>query len=118
MIPSKPIQLKDWVPTNPNRETRRKLEKEIAKLKPLLKIDSAFAQAISGTDVDYDLILGFYKAEYKREAELLISRNRFECFDIIENFIELKYGYDKEKVKCYDNSVQLLEPIRKFINRK
>ena len=113
----KPIQLKDWVPSNPNRETRRKLEKEIAKLKPLLKIDSAFAQAASGTDVDYDLILGFYKGEYKKTAELLLARNRFECFDIVENFIELKYGYDKEIVKKYSDSIQILEPIRKFINR-
>ncbi len=117
MIPSKPIQLKEWVSTNPNRGTRRKLEKEIAKLKPLLNIDSAFGLAASGADVDYDLIFGFYKAEYKKTAELLLARNRFECFDIIENFIELKYGYEKEKIKRYDNSVQLLEPIRKFINR-
>jgi hypothetical protein len=117
MIPSKPIQLKDWVPSEPNRETRRKLEKEISKLKPLLNIDSAFQKAALETDVDYDLILGFYKGEYKKTAELLLSQNRFECFDIIENFIELKYGYDKEKVKKYDNKVQILEPIRNFVNR-
>jgi hypothetical protein len=113
----KPIQLKDWVPENPNRETRRKLEKEISKLKPLLRIDSAFASAMSETNVDYDLILGFYKAAYKRTAELLFLRNRFECFDIIENFIELKYGYDKVNVKKYENGVSILKPIQKFINR-
>ena len=60
----KPIQLKDWVPSNPNRETRRKLEKEIEKLKPLLKIDYAFAEAALSADVDYDLMLGFYGGEY------------------------------------------------------
>ncbi len=113
----KPIQLKDWVPSEPNRETRRKLEKEIAKLKPLLNIDSAFQKAASETDVDYDLILGFYKGEYKKAAELLLSRNRFECFDIIENFIELKYGYDKEKVKAYDKGISITKPIQKFVNR-
>lgn len=111
----KPIQLKDWVPSNPNRETRRKLEKEIAKLKPLLNIDSAFGLAASGTDVDYNLILGFYKAEYKRTAELLLARNRFECFDIIENFIEIKYGV--EKVKAYDKGVSVIKEISKFVNR-
>jgi hypothetical protein len=111
----KPIQLKPWVPSNPNREMRRKLEKEIAKLQPLLKIDSAFAEAISGTDVDYDYMFRFFKGEYKREAELLLARNRFECFDIIENFIELKYG--TEKVKAYDKGVSILKPIQNFINR-
>lgn len=114
----KPIQLKDWVPSDPekiNRETRRKLEKEIAKLKPLLNIDSAFAQAASSTDVDYNLILGFYKAEYQKTAELLLARNRFECFDIIENFIELKYGV--EKVKTYNNGISITKEISKFVNR-
>lgn len=113
----KPIVLKPWVPSNPNREMRRKLEKEIAKLQPLLRIDSAFAKAASDGDVDYDLMLGFFGAEYQKTADLLLNRNRFECFDIIDNFIHVKYGYDKDKVKKYDNSVQLLEPIRKLINR-
>ena len=96
---------------------RRKLEKEIAKLQPLLRIDSAFAQAASDGEVDYDLMLGFFGAEYQKTADLLLNRNRFECFDIIDNFIQVKYGYDKDKVKKYDNSVQLLEPIRKLINK-
>lgn len=113
----KPIQLKDWVPSEPNRETRRKIEKEITKLMPLLNIDRAFVKAASETDVDYELILGFYKGEYKKSAEIILSRNRFECFDVVENFIELKYGYDKEKVKKYDNQVNILEPIRNFVNR-
>lgn len=113
----KPISLKDWVPSEPNRETRRKIEKEINKLMPLLNIDRAFAKAASETDVDYDLILGFYKGEYKKSAEIILSRNRFECFDVVENFIELKYGYDKKKVKKYDNQVKILEPIRNFVNR-
>lgn len=113
----KPIQLKPWVPSNPNREMRRKLEKEIAKLHPLLKIDSAFAQAMLLPSVDYDLALGYYGAEYQKRADELLHRNRFECFDIIDNFIQVKYGYDKDKVKKYDNKVQLLEPIRKLINR-
>lgn len=113
----KPIQLKPWVPSNPNREMRRKLEKEIAKLQPLLQIDSAFAQAASDGSVDYDLILGFFGREYQKTTDILLNRNRFEYFDIIDNFIQVKYGYDKHKVKKYDNKVQLLEPIRKLINR-
>lgn len=113
----KPIQLKPWVPSSPNREIRRKLEKEISKLQPLLKIDSAFSQAASDGNVDYDLMLGFFGDEYQKTADILLNRNRFECFDIIDNFIQLKYGYDKDKVKKYDNKVQLLEPIRKFINK-
>lgn len=113
----KPIQLKDWVPSNPNRETRRKLEKEIEKLKPLLKIDYAFAEAIMEGRVEYDLMLGFFGQQYKEAVDLLLSRNRFQCFDIVDDFIRLKYGYDKEKVTKYDNSVQILEPIRKFINK-
>lgn len=113
----KPIQLKDWVPVNPNRALRRKIEAEIAKLKPLLNIDYAFSEAVLDAKIDYGLIFGFYKAEYQKTAELILTRNRIECFDVIENFIELKYGYDKTSVKNYDGGISILKPIIKFINR-
>lgn len=106
MIPSKPIQLKDWVPSEPNREIRRKLEKEISKLKPLLKIDSAFAEAASGTDVDYDYMLRFFKGEYKRTVEKLLYNNRFECFDIIEDFIEINTDTTKRKLNAMIRAFQ------------
>jgi hypothetical protein len=113
----KPFWIKDWVPSNPNRETRRELLKELEKLRPLAKIDAAFASILETEDIDYDLTLGFYKGEYKKACTIIMGRNRFKYWDINENFIQDKYGYDKEKLKKYDNKIQLLEPIRKFINK-
>jgi hypothetical protein len=112
-----PIILKKWIPINPNRALRRKIEKEWKKLAPLLNIDKAFQKAAIDGQVDYDLIFGFYKDSYKTTANLLFSKHRFVCFDIIENYIELQYGYDKEEIRKSKSTIKILEPIRNFLNK-
>jgi hypothetical protein len=112
-----PIKLKDWIPKTPNRALRRKIEREWKKLVPLMNIDKAFNRAVLDGQIDYDLILGFYKDRYKSTASFLFFQNKFECFDIVENYIELQYGYDKEKIRKAKSTIKILEPIRNFLNK-
>lgn len=116
-----PIRLKETVASVPqNRHTRRLIEKEFSKLKPLLKIDKAFEKILleeSSIDIDYPLVFGFFRGEYKRECELLFHANKITLFEINENYINEKYGYDKSQMRKHGSTVQLLEPIRKFVNR-
>lgn len=112
-----PIRLKDWIPMDPNRALRRKIEKEGNKLVALLNIEKAFTEAVLDGKLHYDLILGYYKDKYNSTADLLFSKNKFECFDVVENYIELKYGYEKVKFRKSQSTIKILEPIRNFINR-
>lgn len=53
----------------------------------------------------------------KQKAWIPANPNREIRRHLEREFIEEKYGYERSTFTPYENGVQILKPIRKFINR-
>ena len=97
-----------------NRQYRNKFRKESAKCKILFAIDRAFREALNADiDVSFEEMYGYYNSRYKKACSALNETNKFTFFRINENYIKEVYGTDM--VKPYNNDIQIVNKIRKFI---